>query len=68
MVKDQHPVLYQNAHLLITKRSRGSWTVAVPNQVLDVEPIEDLQAIQPEEQRSEPKTPTAEEPEYQEPQ
>ena len=45
------------------------WLKTSKPVVLDVEPIEDLQAIQPEEQKEvEPKTPTAEEPEDQEPQ
>ena len=74
MVKDQHPVL--GVPKLLTpadyeeiKGIVDGWLKTSKPVVLDVEPIEDLQAIQPEEQKEvEPKTPTAEEPEDQEPQ
>ena len=74
MVKDQHPVLgvpkmLTPADYEEIKGIVDGWLKTSKPVVLDVEPIEDLQAIQPEEQKEvEPKTPTAEEPEDQEPQ
>ncbi len=74
MVKDQHPVLgvpkmLTPADYEEIKGIVDGWLKTSKPVVLDVEPIDDLQAIQPEEQKEvDPETPTAEEPEDQEPQ
>lgn len=73
MVKDQHPVLgvpkmltpadYEEIKAIV-----DGWLKTSKPVVLDVEPIEDVQAIQLEDQQEvEPGTPTAEEPENPEP-
>lgn len=73
MVKDQHPVMgipkmLTPADYEEIKGIVDGWLKTSKPVVLDVEPIEDLQAIQPEEPKEvELQTPTAEEPENQEP-